>query len=186
MVAKMRVGILATPVVSALYANSPLSGGRENGFVSKRLMIWRDTDPDRCGQIPFVFDPEFGYERYAQWALDVPLFFVVRGKHYEPGDGTTFRQFLDKGFRGLRPTLGDWETHLTTLFPDVRLKRLDTQRARCSAAGWQQRTTWRVCSLSVWKSSKRVSRREVVFSMAHKRLNPTLWMPLPSAWKEPI
>jgi glutamate--cysteine ligase len=78
MIAKMRVGILAQPVVSALYANSSLSGGRENGFVSKRLMIWRDTDPDRCGQIPFVFDPDFGYERYARWALDIPLFFVVR------------------------------------------------------------------------------------------------------------
>lgn len=124
MVEKMRLGIAASPVVSALYANSSLSAGRENGFVSKRLMIWRDTDPDRCGQIPFVFEPDFGYERYARWALDVPLFFVVRDKRYEPGDGTTFRQFMERGFRGLRPTLGDWETHLTTLFPDARLKRV--------------------------------------------------------------
>lgn len=124
MVEKMRLGIAATPVVSALYANSSLSAGRENGYISKRLMIWRDTDPDRCGQIPFVFDPDFGYERYARWALDVPLFFVVRDKRYEAGDGTTFRQFMERGFRGLRPTLGDWETHLTTLFPDVRLKRI--------------------------------------------------------------
>jgi len=124
MIAKLRLGLLATPVVSALYANSGLSGGRENGFVSKRLMIWRDTDPDRCGLIPFAFDPDFGYERYARWALDVPLFFVVRDKRYEPGDGTTFRQFMERGFRGHRPTLRDWETHLTTLFPDVRLKRV--------------------------------------------------------------
>jgi glutamate--cysteine ligase len=87
-------------------------------------MIWRDTDPDRCGQIPFVFDPDFGYERYARWALDVPLFFVLRDKRYEPGDGTTFRQFMERGFRGMRPTMGDWETHLTTLFPDVRLKQI--------------------------------------------------------------
>ncbi|MBK7949609.1 MAG: glutamate--cysteine ligase [Deltaproteobacteria bacterium] len=134
MIAKMRVGMLATPVVSALYANSSLSGGRENGFISKRLMIWRDTDPDRCGQIPFVFEPDFGYERYANWALDVPLFFVVRGKRYEPGDGTTFRQFMDHGFRGLRPTLGDWETHLTTLFPDVRLKRIVEVRGSDTAS----------------------------------------------------
>jgi len=134
MVAKMRLGLLATPVVSALFANSGLSGGRENGFVSKRLMIWRDTDPDRCGLIPFVFDPDFGYERYAQWALDVPLFFVVRDKRYQPGDGTTFRQFMERGFHGLRPTLRDWETHLTTLFPDVRLKRIIEVRGADTAS----------------------------------------------------
>ena len=134
MIAKMRVGILAQPVVSALYANSSLSGGRENGFVSKRLMIWRDTDPDRCGQIPFVFEPDFGYERYARWALDVPLFFVVRGKSYQRGDGTTFRQFMERGFGGLRPTLRDWETHLTTLFPDVRLKRIVEVRGADTAS----------------------------------------------------
>ena len=134
MIAKMRLGVMAMPVVSALYANSSLSGGRENGFVSKRLMVWRDTDPDRCGQIPFVFDPDFGYERYARWALDVPLFFVVRDKHYEPGDGTTFRQFMECGFRGLRPTMSDWETHLTTLFPDVRLKRIVEVRGADTAS----------------------------------------------------
>ena len=124
MIAKMRVALIATPIVSALFANSSLSGGKENGFVSKRLIIWRDTDPDRCGLIPFVFDPDFGYERYAEWALDVPLFFVVRGATYHPGDGTTFRQFMEHGFDGLDATLGDWDTHLTTLFPDVRLKRI--------------------------------------------------------------
>jgi glutamate--cysteine ligase len=134
MVAKMRLGVMATPVVSALYANSSLSEGRENGFISKRLMIWRDTDPDRCGQIPFVFEPDFGYERYAEWALDVPLFFVLRDKRYEPGDGTTFRQFMDRGFRGMRPTMFDWETHLTTLFPDVRLKRIVEVRGADTAS----------------------------------------------------
>ena len=134
MIAKMRLGVMATPVVSALYANSSLSGGRENGFISKRLMIWRDTDPDRCGQIPFVFDPDFGYERYANWALDVPLFFVVRDKRYEAGDGTTFRQFMERGFRGMRPTMSDWETHLTTLFPDVRLKRIVEVRGSDTAS----------------------------------------------------
>ena len=134
MVSKMRLGVMATPVVSALYANSSLSGGRENGFISKRLMIWRDTDPDRCGQIPFVFDPDFGYERYASWALDIPLFFVLRDKRYEAGDGTTFRQFMERGFRGMRPTMFDWETHLTTLFPDVRLKRIVEVRGSDTAS----------------------------------------------------
>ena len=124
MIEKMRVGLLATPIVSALFANSSLSGGKENGFVSRRLIIWRDTDPDRCGLIPFVFDPDFGYARYTEWALDVPLFFVVREGRYHAGDGTTFRQFMEKGFAGLWPILRDWDTHLTTLFPDVRLKRI--------------------------------------------------------------
>jgi glutamate--cysteine ligase len=124
MIRKMRVGLLATPIVSALFANSSISGGKENGYISRRLIIWRDTDPDRCGLIPFVFDPDFGYARYMEWALDVPLFFVVRDGTYHPGDGTTFRQFMSKGFRGMRPVLRDWDTHLTTLFPDVRLKKI--------------------------------------------------------------
>jgi len=124
MIEKMRAALVATPVVSALFANSSISGGKENGYISKRLVIWRDTDPDRCGLIPFVFDPDFGYERYMEWALDVPLFFVIRGHTYHPGDGTTFREFMSRGFEGLRPTTRDWDMHLTTLFPDVRLKRI--------------------------------------------------------------
>jgi glutamate--cysteine ligase len=124
MIEKMRVALWATPVVSALFANSSISGGKENGYVSRRLMIWRDTDPDRCGLIPFVFDEDFGYDRYTEWALDVPLFFVIRDGDYHAGDGTTFRQFMERGFDGLRPTVRDWDMHLTTLFPDVRLKRI--------------------------------------------------------------
>ena len=124
MIDKMRTALVVTPVVSALFANSSISGGKENGYVSRRQAIWRDTDPDRCGLIPFVFDPDFGYRRYAEWALDVPLFFVTRDGRYHAGDGTTFRQFMERGFQGLRPVLSDWDTHLTTLFPDVRLKRI--------------------------------------------------------------
>jgi glutamate--cysteine ligase len=124
MISKMRTALVATPIISALFANSSISGGKENGFASKRLAIWRDTDPDRCGLIPFVFDSDFGYERYAEWALDIPMFFVVRGGQYQAGDGVTFRQFMNAGWRDLRPTTGDWDTHLTTLFPDVRLKRI--------------------------------------------------------------
>lgn len=124
MIAKLRAGLLATPIVSALFANSAISGGRANGYVSKRLIIWRDTDPDRCGLIPFVFDEDFGYARYMEWALDVPLFFIVRDGEYHAGDGTTFRDFMARGFAGTRPTIKDWDLHLTTLFPDVRLKRI--------------------------------------------------------------
>ncbi len=127
-IAKMRTALLATPVVSALFANSSISGGRENGFASKRLVIWRDTDPDRCGLIPWVFDPDFGYERYMEWALDVPMFFLIRDHAYYPAGGVTFRQFMQNGFevdgQVHRPTVRDWDTHLTTLFPDVRIKRI--------------------------------------------------------------
>jgi glutamate--cysteine ligase len=124
MIRKLRAALVATPVVSALFANSSISGGKENGYISKRLIIWRDTDPDRCGLIPFAFDDDFGYAKYMEWALDVPLFFVVRDGAYHAGDGTTFRQFMSTGFQGLRPVQRDWDTHLTTLFPDVRLKRI--------------------------------------------------------------
>jgi len=124
MIDKMRTALVVTPIVSALFANSSISAGKENGYMSRRLVIWRDTDPDRCGLIPFVFDPDFGYRSYAEWALDVPLFFVVRDGRYHPAEGTTFRRFMEQGFRGFRPTLKDWDTHLTTLFPDVRLKRI--------------------------------------------------------------
>lgn len=124
MVRKMRAATAVTPVVSALFANSSLAEGRPSGLVSRRLDIWRDTDPDRCGLLHFVFDPDFGYERYVQWALDVPMFFVVRDGTYFPTPGVTFREFLCEGWRGQRARLRDFATHLTTLFPEVRLKRV--------------------------------------------------------------
>jgi glutamate--cysteine ligase len=124
MVAKMRTAMGLTPVVSAIFANSSLSGGKPNGFISQRLHFWRHTDPDRCGLLPFVFDPDFGYARYVDWALDVPMFFVVRDGKYLPATETTFRQFLERGHEGHRATLADFDRHLTTLFPEVRLKRV--------------------------------------------------------------
>jgi glutamate--cysteine ligase len=110
--------------VSAIFANSSLSEGKANGFVSRRLHIWEHTDPDRTGALPFVFEPEFGYRRYVEWALDVPMFFVVRDGRYEPAGGMTFREFFARGFGEIRPTLADFDRHLTTLFPDVRLKQI--------------------------------------------------------------
>jgi glutamate--cysteine ligase len=120
---KMRTAMTVTPIVSALFANSPLYRGKPSGYVTRRLHIWSRTDPDRCGMLPFVFEPDFSYARYTEWALDVPMFFVVRDGGYLPARGTTFRSFLEKGFEGHRPTLEDWDLHLTTLFPEVRLKR---------------------------------------------------------------
>jgi glutamate--cysteine ligase len=124
MVAKMRVSLALSPVVSAIFANSCLSEGKANGFASRRLHIWHHVDADRCGLLPFVFDPGFGYRRYVEWALDVPMFFVVRDGRYHAADGMTFRRFLQDGFGDTRATFADFDRHLTTLFPDVRLKRV--------------------------------------------------------------
>jgi glutamate--cysteine ligase len=109
--------------VTALFAHSPLTEGEPNGMMSARAWAWRDTDPDRCGLLPFVFKDQAGFGDYLDWALDVPLFFVVRDGDYFPGDGTTFRRFIRDGFGGRKPTIADFELHLTTLFPEVRLKR---------------------------------------------------------------
>jgi len=124
MVAKLRTALGVSPIVSAIFANSSLSEGKPNGFISRRLHAWHDTDPDRTGLLPFAFEPEFGYRAYVEWALDVPLFFVLRDKRYHPGRGTTFRQLLEQGFEGAPATLADFDRHLTTLFPDVRLKNV--------------------------------------------------------------
>jgi glutamate--cysteine ligase len=124
MVAKCRMALGATPIVSAIFANSSLFEGKASGFISRRLHIWRYTDPDRSGIPPFVFEEGFGYRRWVEWALDVPMFFVVRDGRYRPARGTTFRRFLAEGFEGERATIGDFDRHLTTLFPDVRLKRI--------------------------------------------------------------
>jgi glutamate--cysteine ligase len=123
MVAKLRTALGVSPIVSAIFANSSLSEGKANGFVSRRVEIWRHTDPDRTGLLPFAFEPDFGYRRYVEWALDVPLLFVVRGGRYEAAGGMTFRQLLREGFRGTPATLQDFDRHLTTLFPEVRLKQ---------------------------------------------------------------
>lgn len=124
MVEKFRVALAVTPAVAALYANSSLAEGRPSGFVSRRLHVWKHTDPDRTGFLPFVFEPDFGYRRYVEWALDVPMFFVVRDGVYRSLAGKTFRRFLREGHEGLRATLGDFDRHLTTLFPHVRLKQI--------------------------------------------------------------
>ena len=129
MVSKLRMAFAVTPIVAAIFANSSVAEGKQAGFVSRRLHIWRFTDPDRCGTPAFVFEPGFGYERWVEWALDIPMFFVVRDERYLPARGTTFRAFLERGFDGHRATRGDFDRHLTTLFPDVRLKRVIEVRA---------------------------------------------------------
>ncbi|HET6467122.1 MAG TPA: glutamate--cysteine ligase, partial [Geminicoccaceae bacterium] len=126
MVKKFRVGLAWQPVATALFANSPFTEGRPNGFVSYRSHIWTDTDPDRSGILPFVFEDGMGFERYVEHALDVPMYFVYRDGRYIDASGQSFRDFLAgrlPALPGEIPTLGDWSDHLTTLFPEVRLKR---------------------------------------------------------------
>ena len=126
MVAKMRVGLALQPVFTALFANSPFTDGKLNGLVSARSEIWRHTDPARTGMLSFVFEPGMGFERYVDYALDVPLYFVKRGDHYQDVAGASFRDLLAgrlKEAPGERATMADWANHLSSIFPEVRLKR---------------------------------------------------------------
>ena len=126
MVKKLRVSLALQPVATALFANSPFSDGRPNGFLSMRSEIWRHTDPDRTGMLAFAFEDGMGYERYVDWALDVPLYFVKRGAVYHDASGASFRDLLAgrlPQLPGERAVLSDWANHLSTLFPEVRLKR---------------------------------------------------------------
>ncbi len=126
MVAKLRVGLALQPAITALFANSPFTDGKPNGFLSMRSEIWRHTDPDRTGMLPFAFEPGMGFERYVDYALDVPLYFVKRGSTYIDVAGASFRDLIAGKLAaapGERATMADWVNHLTTIFPEVRLKR---------------------------------------------------------------
>ncbi|MDB5700004.1 MAG: glutamate--cysteine ligase [Sphingomonadales bacterium] len=125
MVKKFQVSLALQPLATALFANSPFLEGKPNGFLSYRSHIWTDTDRARTGMLPFVFEDGFGYERYAEYMLDVPMYFVFRDGKYIDAAGLSFRDFL-KGelsvLPGEKPTLSDWTDHLSTAFPEVRLK----------------------------------------------------------------
>ena len=125
MAKKFRVGLALQPVATALFANSPFTEGRPNGFRSWRAHIWTDTDPDRTGMLPFVFEDGFGFERWVDYILDVPMYFVYRGGRYLDASGQSFRDFMAgrlPALPGETPTLSDWADHMTTAFPEVRVK----------------------------------------------------------------
>jgi glutamate--cysteine ligase len=148
MVKKFRVGLALQPLATALFANSPFTEGRPNGMLSYRSHIWSDTDPHRTGMLPFVFEDGFGYERYAEYALDVPMYFVYREGKYIDAAGLSFRDFL-KGelsvLPGEKPTLDDWTDHLSTAFPEVRLKTFLEMRG-ADGGPWN-----RICALpALW------------------------------------
>ncbi|MBU0584912.1 MAG: glutamate--cysteine ligase [Alphaproteobacteria bacterium] len=142
---KMQVSLKLQPLSTALFANSPFTEGRPNGFLSWRGDIWRDTDNQRSGLLEFCFAPDFGFFDYVDWALDVPMYFVIRDGHYHDMTHMTFRQFMAGAAHneiadGV-PTIGDWANHLSTLFPDVRLKRFLEMRG-ADGGPWR-----RICAL---------------------------------------
>lgn len=144
MVKKFRVGLALQPLATALFANSPFTEGKPNGFLSYRSHIWSDTDPARTGMLPFVFEDGFGYERWAKYMLDVPMYFVFRDGKYIDAAGLSFRDFLDGKLSvlpGERPTQSDWWDHLSTAFPEVRLKSFLEMRG-ADGGPWS-----RICAL---------------------------------------
>jgi glutamate--cysteine ligase len=148
MVQKMRVALALQPVATALFANSPFFEGKTNGHKSWRSRIWRDLDNARTGMLPFVFQDGFGFERYVQYMLDVPMYFVYRDGKYIDALGQSFRDFL-KGrlpaLPGETPTLSDWADHLTTAFPEARLKKFIEMRG-ADGGPWR-----RLCALpALW------------------------------------
>ena len=144
MIQKLRVGIALQPVAVALFANSPFFEGKPNGHKSLRSRVWRDTDNARAGMIPFVFDDDFGFERWVEYALDVPMYFVYRDGKYVDALGQSFRDFLDgklPALPGEKPTLSDWADHLTTAFPEARIKKYIEMRG-ADGGPWR-----RLCAL---------------------------------------
>lgn len=131
MVKKLRVSVALQPIITALFANSPFIDGKPSGYLSFRSHIWLDTDRARTGMLPFAFEPGFGFDRYAEYALDVPMYFVIRKGEYINVAGESFRAFMAgklPQLPGELPTVKDWENHLSTLFPEVRLKQFLEQR----------------------------------------------------------
>jgi glutamate--cysteine ligase len=137
MVKKFRVALALQPVATAIFACSPFTEGRPNGFLSMRSEVWRDTDKARTGMLPFVFEPGMSFERYVDYALAVPMYFVYRDGRYIDVAGSSFRDFLAgrlPQLPGEFPTEDDWSDHLTTLFPEVRMKR---SRSRQPDGSWR-------------------------------------------------
>ena len=148
MVKKFRVSMALQPLATALFANSPFTEGKPNGFLSFRSHIWTDTDPHRTGTLPFVFEDGFGFERYADYALDVPMYFVYRDGAYIDAAGLSFRDFLEGRLAplyGEKPTVADWKDHLSTAFPEVRMKNYLEMRG-ADGGRWD-----RICALpALW------------------------------------
>ncbi|AUG51895.1 glutamate--cysteine ligase [Thalassospira marina] len=145
---KFRTSLALQPVATALFAASPFVDGKPSGYLSSRSHVWTDTDPDRCGMLPFVFENSFGFERYVDYMLDVPMYFVYRDGKYIDASGKSFRDFMAGKLDvlpGERPTMNDWSDHMTTAFPEVRLKKFLEMRG-ADGGPWR-----RICALpALW------------------------------------
>lgn len=147
MIKKFRVSLALQPIATALFADSPFTEGKPNGYLSYRSHIWTDTDADRTGMLDFVFEDGFGYERYVDYLLDVPMYFSYRDGTYVDASGQSFRDFMEgklPALPGALPTLRDWSDHMTTAFPEVRLKKYLEMRG-ADAGPWG-----RLCALSAY------------------------------------
>ena len=148
MVKKFRVSLALQPISTAMFADSAFIEGKPSGYLSYRSHVWEDTDPDRCGILPFVFEDGMGFERYVDYMLDVPMYFVYRDGTYIDAAGQSFRDFLDARLPALPgeiPTDSDWSDHLTTVFPEVRLKKFLEMRGT-DGGPWR-----RLCALpALW------------------------------------
>jgi glutamate--cysteine ligase len=148
MVKKFRVSLALQPISTAMFADSAFVEGKPSGYLSYRSHVWEDTDNDRCGILPFVFEDGMGFERYADYMLDVPMYFVYRDGRYIDATGQSFRDFLEGGLPALpgeTPTDSDWSDHLTTVFPEVRLKQFLEMRGT-DGGPWR-----RLCALpALW------------------------------------
>src|SRR5262249_24382694 len=148
MVKKFRVGLALQPVATALFANSPFREGKPNGFLSYRSQVWTDVDNDRAGMLPWVFEDGMSFERYVDYVLDVPMYFVYRDGKYIDVSGKSFKDFLARNIpevKDIEPTMADWADHLTTIFPEVRLKRFLEMRG-ADGGSWR-----RICGLpALW------------------------------------
>lgn len=142
---KMQMSYRLQPIATALFANSPFTDGKPNGLVSWRADIWRDTDNNRAGVLPIVFNEDFGFMDYVEWALDVPMYFVLREGKYIDCTDVTFRQFMNGALKGKipdpEPNKGDWTNHLSTVFPEVRMKKFIEMRG-ADGGPWR-----RICAL---------------------------------------
>lgn len=144
MIKMFRTSLALQPLATALWANSPFKNGKPSGYLSYRARIWQDTDNDRCGLLPFVFDDDFSFERYVDYLLDVPMYFIYRNHQYIDATGYSFKEFLAGNhpkLKGYEPTVKDFEDHATTVFPEVRLKSFLEMRG-ADGSSWH-----RICAL---------------------------------------
>lgn len=172
---KLRVALALSPIVSAMFANSPLAEGKLSGERSRRALVWLHMDPDRSGLLPFAWDREMSFARYIEWALDVPMFMVKRDGKIVHNTGQTFRAFMREGFQGTYATLDDWVVHLGTLFPEVRLKKTLEVRGADSLPSPLVPALPALWKGLLYEPSARAKAAQLVESLSHEQAEAARW-----------